>query len=501
MTPGFSIVALLLVPFAAGLAAIFLRRSPRGADAVLTTATAGCLAASLALLAATAGGQVHALHVGGWPGGPGIVLVADTLAALMLCVCNFVALCTAVHGWRALPTRYRLGRAHAFTAFMIFGVNGAFLAGDLFNLYVWFEVLLLSSFALMGLVPGSQGRSAALRYVVLNLIASLLFLTASGLIYAKTGTLNFADLTLRLRASPDGAQIATSAVLLFGAFAIKAAVFPFSIWLPASYPRPPIAISALFAALLTKVGVYALLRCFGMVFPAADTGLLPWFGVFAGLTMLCGVLGAASRGRIRDILSFHIISQIGYMIVGAALLGQAALAAAIFYVVHHIVVKTNLFLIAGQVEGMGGRGDDLDRLGGVAKRAPWLAVLFLIPALSLAGIPPLSGFWAKFALIRASLDDGAVILAVVALVTGILTLFSMAKIWAGAFWKEAPANPPAFRFHASSVAPIVAMALVTVGLGLHAQPLFDRAETAALQLAEPAAYIRAVLGENPASAP
>ena len=346
----------------------------------------------------------------------------------------------------------------------------------------------------MGLVPGPEGRAAALRYVVLNLIASLLFLAAAGLIYAKTGTLNFADLALRLRASPDGPQIATSAVLLFGAFAIKAAVFPFSIWLPASYPRPPIAISALFAALLTKVGVYALLRCFGMVFPAADTGLLPWISAFAGLTMLCGVLGAASRGRIREILSFHIVSQIGYMIVGAALLGRAALAAAIFYVVHHIVVKSNLFLIAGQIEGLGG-SDDLDRLGGAVKRAPWLGILFLIPALSLAGIPPLSGFCAKFSLIRASLDAGAVVLAAVALVTGLLTLFSMAKIWSGAFWKDAPEPAPAFRFRASSIAPIVAMAAVTVALGLWAQPLFARAETAADQLADPAAYIRAVLGE------
>jgi multicomponent Na+:H+ antiporter subunit D len=494
MPPDFSIVALLLVPLAAGLAAVFLRRRPRSADAVLTGAAALCLAASLSLLAATGKGEIHVLFAGAWPGGPGIVLVADTLAALMLSVCNFVALCTSIYGWRGLPARYRIGRAHTFIAFMLFGVNGAFLAGDLFNLYVWFEVLLLSSFALMGLVPGSEGRAATLRYVVLNLIASLLFLTAAGLIYAKTGTLNLADLALRLRVSPDGPQIATSAVLLFGAFAIKAAVFPFSIWLPASYPRPPIAISALFAALLTKVGVYALLRCFGMVFPAADTGLLPWIAVFAGLTMLCGVLGAASRGRIREILSFHIISQIGYMIVGVALLGQAALAAAIFYVVHHIVVKTNLFLIAGQVEGLGG-SDELDRLGGIAKRAPWLAILFLIPALSLAGIPPLSGFWAKFALIRASLDAGAVTLAVIALATGMLTIFSMAKIWAGAFWKDVPENPPVFRFHASSIAPIVAMAAVTVVLGLWAQPLFDRAQTAAAQLTDPAAYIRAVLGE------
>jgi multicomponent Na+:H+ antiporter subunit D len=157
-------------------------------------------------------------------------------------------------------------------------------------------------------------------------------------------------------------------------------------------------------------------------------------------------------------------------------------------------VKTNLFLIAGQVEGLGG-SDELDRLGGIAKRAPWLAILFLIPALSLAGIPPLSGFWAKFALIRASLDAGAVTLAVIALATGMLTIFSMAKIWAGAFWKDVPENPPVFRFHASSIAPIVAMAAVTVVLGLWAQPLFDRAQTAAAQLTDPAAYIRAVLGE------
>jgi multicomponent Na+:H+ antiporter subunit D len=498
MPPVFSIIALLLIPFLAGIGGIFLHRRPRAADAMLTGATALALSAAIALLATTRHGEIHVLRVGSWPGGPGIVMVADTLAVLMLVVCNFVAFCTSLYAWHGLPARYRLGRAHSFLAFLIFGVNGAFLAGDLFNLYVWFEVLLLSSFALMGLVSGADGRAAAIRYVVLNLVASLLFLTAAGLLYAKTGTLNFADLALRLRASPDGAQIASSAVLLFGAFAIKAAVFPFSIWLPASYPRPPIAISALFAALLTKVGVYALLRCFGMVFPSADTGLGPWIATFAALTMLCGVLGAASRGRIRDILSFHIVSQIGYMIVGPALLGTAALGAAIFYVIHHIVVKTNLFLIAGQIENMGG-GDDLDRLGGAARRAPWLGVLFLIPALSLAGIPPLSGFWAKFSLIRASLDEGATVLVAVALITGLLTLFSMAKIWAGAFWKSPPADAPEHRFRVSAIVPIVAMAGVTVALGLFAQPLFTLAETAAAQLTEPSGYIRAVLA--PPTAP
>jgi len=498
MTPAGSMMLLLVAPFLAGIGGIFLRRRPRGADALLTTATALGFGASLALLAATRHGEVHVIRLGGWPAGPGIVLVADTLAILMLAVCNFVALCTAVAGWRGLPARYRLGRAHAFTAFMIFGVNGAFLAGDLFNLYVWFEILLLSSFALMGLVPGRVGRAAAIRYVVINLLASLLFLTAAGLIYAKTGTLNFADLTLRLRATPDAGKIASSAVLLFGAFAIKAAVFPFSVWLPAAYPRPPIPVSALFAALLTKVGVYALLRSFGMVFPPEPTGLRVWIIAFAALSMLGGVLGAASRGRMREILSFHIVSQIGYMMVGAALLAPAALAASIFYVVHHIVVKANLFLIAGQIEHLGG-GDRLKRLGGLARRAPWLGVLFLIPALSLAGVPPLSGFWAKYSLIRATLVEGEAALAAVALVTGLLTLFSMSKIWAGAFWKEAPESIRPHRFRASAIAPIVAMAAVTVTLGLAAQPLFELAETAAAQLVRPEPYLRAVLGGSDSS--
>jgi multicomponent Na+:H+ antiporter subunit D len=257
---------------------------------------------------------------------------------------------------------------------------------------------------------------------------------------------------------------------------------------------------ALFAALLTKVGVYALIRLFTLVFPLADSGYQPVLVAAAALTMLTGVLAAASQGAVRRILSFHIISQIGYMVMGLAVFTPLSMAGAVFYLVHHIIVKANLFLIGGVLLHRHG-SDGLSRLGGSFRRQPVLAALFLIPALSLAGIPPLSGFWGKFIVIRAGLETGYYLLSATALVVGLLTLYSMTKIWAGAFWKPAPADqtdrPPSTRNRLLMYAPITALAALTITIGLAPEPFVQVAERAAAELMDPSAYIRAVLGRAP----
>jgi len=279
------------------------------------------------------------------------------------------------------------------------------------------------------------------KYVTINLLATLLFIAAIGLLYGLTGTLNMADLHRKIPLVADRGVVTAVAVLFLAAFGIKAAVFPLFFWLPAAYHTPPVSVSAIFAGLLTKVGIYALIRFFTLVFVIDTAYFHLLLLAVAALTMISGVLGAAAQNEFRRILSFHIISQVGYMVLGLALQTRLALAGTVFYLVHHIIVKANLFLVSGVVKQLKG-SFELAQLGGIYRRNGWIAVLFFIPAFSLAGFPPLSGFWAKMILIRASLDVHQYWLACVAAVVGLLTVYSMTKIWGEAFWKPAPETNP-----------------------------------------------------------
>ena len=378
------------------------------------------------------------------------------------------------------------------------GVCGAFLTGDLFNLYVSFEVMLMASFVLLALGGERAQLEGGVKYVTLNLLSSAVFLAAVGVLYGIAGTLNMADLAraAALGLAPD--LVPVLAVLFLVAFGIKAALFPFFFWLPASYHTPPIAVSAVFAGLLTKVGVYALMRAFTLIFIgdiAFTHGLIL---LAAALTMVTGVLGAAAQMEFRRVLSFHIVSQIGYMVMGLGLLTPLGLAGSVFYLMHHIVVKTNLFLVGGIVRRLGG-SYELKDLGGLYRSHPFLALVFLVPALSLAGIPPLSGFWGKMVLVKAGLEAEAWGITAVALGVSLLTLYSMTKLWNEAFWKPAPADAGAGVEAPTSVpltllGPVLALAAVTVAVGLGAGPVFDLASRAAAQLSDPSQYIAAVLG-------
>lgn len=455
-------------------------------------------AASIYLLWVTDATGHVVLQVGSWTAPFGISLVADRFSAVMVAVSSFMGAAVAVYALAEIDES-RL-RRFFFPLYLIlmFGVNGAFLTGDLFNLYVWFEVMLIASFVLMSM-GGERGElEGGMKYVCLNLLSSIMFLAAAGIIYGKTGTLNMADIAYNLANTPDATWVISSSMLLLVSFGLKAGIFPFFFWLPASYHTPPSAVSAIFAGLLTKVGVYALFRAYTLMFVPIFSEVQSIILFLAIMTMVTGVFGAASHFDMRRILSFHIVSQIGYMVLGLAFMTPLAIAAAIFYLVHHIIVKTNLFLVSGVVIRLKG-SSDLAKVGGLAKSAPWLAVLFFVPAFSLGGIPPLSGFWAKFAVVKAGLEIEAWISITAALLVGVLTLYSMTKIWAEAFWKAQPeGQAPVETKHPGSlgymVAPIVVMAAATVIIGLFGEPLFEFSQRAADQLLNPEEYISAVLG-------
>ncbi len=488
-----AVVAPILLPFfGAALQALSGRRCYRLHRAVTLVATAGLCVAGAGLIVGTADGSLQVVHAGGWGFPFGISLVADPLSALMVAVCALVGFAGAVWlaGERGEPLEAR--GLHPLLLILLGGVNGAFLTGDAFNLYVWFEVMLMASFVLLGLCGGRAAVEASVKYVVINLAASVLFLIALGLLYGKAGTLGFADLHLKLDTPAAAAGTQGAAVLMLLAFGIKAGVFPLFMWLPASYPALPPALGAIFAGLLTKVGVYSMLRVFSLVFPVHAGWMQPLLWWTAVLTMLVGVFGAASQGEIRRVLSFHIVSQIGYMVAGLALGTRAALAATVFYIVHHILVKANLFFLGGVIAARGG-STALARCGGLYASAPWFALLFLIPAMSLGGIPPLSGFWAKFTLLREALALGDGWLVLTALFTGLLTLYSMTKIWKEAFWKAAPGDAPApAPWPRAGLAACLLLAGATVVLSLQPQPLLDLAGRAADVLVNPARYVEAV---------
>ncbi len=487
----------ILIPLFAGAVTLALWRSNRWQKWVSVASTLVYLVASL-LLAQSVQQHGHiVLQVGGWQAPFGISLVADFLASIMIVVTAVVAFCAVLYSLVSTPSAHIKFGYFPLLHLLLAGVSGAFLTGDLFNLFVWFEVMLLASFGLLTLGGERAQMEGAIKYVTINLFSSALFLSAIGLLYGSVGTLNMADLAVKLQDVEQQGLVNAIALMFMVSFSIKAGAFPFFFWLPASYHTPIIAVSAVFAGLLTKVGVYALYRMFSLVFTgdiAFTHEILLWVGV---LTMLSGVLGAASQFEIRRILSFHIISQIGYMILALAIFTPAAIAGGVFYLFHHIIVKTNLFLIAGLTQMLQGTYE-LKQMGSLYRQRPWLAALFLIPAMSLAGLPPLSGFFAKFLVIEAGISSQQWVATGVALFVGLLTLYSMIKIWAEAFWKAQPeANDKAISLPLLGVIPVALMAAMTLVIGLYAEPFIQLSQATGEQLLAPATYIQAVLGGQP----
>lgn len=492
----------LILPFLTVAILLCLRHAHENVRHSLNIAscTGLLVVAGMILMRVTEAGVV-VLRVGSWPAPIGITLVADYLSAAMVLVTAVIGLAVAVYAAASGTGKFRGYFTPLYQALLL-GVNGSFLTGDLFNLYVWFEVMLMSSFVLVALPGGRAQLEAAVKYLTLNFIASAFFLVGLGVLYGIAGTLNMADLSVKLVAEENSDLVLSTAVLFLVAFGIKAGVFPFYFWLPSSYHVTPTPVAAVFAGLLTKVGVYACVRVFTLVYPGQQDFLAMLLLPIGVLTMITGVFGAASQFFIPRILSFHIISQIGYMIVGLGFFTRGALAATVFYIVHHILVKTNLFLIGGIIGRRTGT-QALAKTGGLYAKAPWLAVLFLIPAMSLGGIPPLSGFFAKFALVKEGLLLGQWAVIAAALAVGLLTLYSMIKIWNEAFWKNPPAGDrlPDKKVPPLMIAPAVVLALCTVAFGLFPGVFIDFSLRAADQLLDPSAYIKAVFRANPTKSP
>jgi multicomponent Na+:H+ antiporter subunit D len=462
----------------------------------LSTTTAS-LGFAIALLVQVESDGIQAHSIGAWPAGVGITLVADLASSMFLVVSLVVLVLVQLFaiGQGADTAEPRIGQPVYLV--LAAGVSMSFLTGDLFNLFVAFEVMLIASYVLLTFGAGAAQIRTGMTYVVINVLASTLLLSTVGLIYGATGTVDMSQLVTRFPELPDSTQLALG-LLLLGVFAIKAALFPFFFWLPDSYPTAPIAVTAVFAGLLTKVGVYTMIRATSIL--SLDDAR-PILILAASITMVIGVVGAIVQGDMKRILSFHIISQVGYMIMGLAIGTVAGLTGAVLYVVHHIPVKTALFLVSGLIEQATGTAA-LHRLGGLVRRAPLFAALFAIPALSLAGMPPFSGFLAKLSVISAGLEAEEWLMVAASLVASLLTIFSMSKIWAGVFWgvaddptpmmAAADDNDTRFPIDRVTAGATALLVLATLIVPIFGGEVYELAERAARELLDPSSYVEAV---------
>lgn len=523
----------VVLPFIGAALAFILIRHTRAQRIISVSILSVTLFLELFLLFSVWETGAQAVNLGGWLPPVGITMVVDQFSALMLVISTAVSLAVLIYaagqGMADGDEDGPISIFHPTYLILVAGVSNAFLAGDLFNLYVGFEILLTASYVLMTLGGTTPRIRAGVTYVVVSVVSSLLFLITIAMIYAATGTVNMADLAVKLGDLDSGTQLMLHLMLLV-AFGIKAAVFPLSFWLPDSYPTAPAPVTAVFAGLLTKVGVYAMVRTETLLFPGDRINSL--LMVVAGLTMVVGILGALAQTDIKRMLSFTLVSHIGYMVFGLAVGSVIGIGSAVFYVVHHITVQTSLFLVTGLIERRGGTAN-MDRLGGLAKLSPILAVLYFIPAINLGGIPPFSGFLGKLGLLEAGAELGtplAYVLVGASVLTSLLTLLVMARVWNRAFWRtpEDAVHPDPILLATGAdgaslrtsgevtekstgkfsgrgavdllprtmVYPTVGLVALGVALTVLAGPLFSLSDHAAQDLIDRTPYIEAVLGEG-----
>jgi multicomponent Na+:H+ antiporter subunit D len=500
MNSDFFVILPLLLPLIFAVIHIFLTKYKMFASVFNIFGATLLLIYSIVLLTNVYYDGIQILNIGNWPSPYGIPFVADMLSAIMVLVSSIIFFVISIFVLSSIDeTRINAG-FFVFMNFMIAGIHGSFLTGDIFNLFVWFEVMLLSSFVMLSLGAEKFQLEGSMKYVIINIISSLLFLIAIGLLYGVSGTLNMAELNQRLSQSPNQNIFNIIAVLFIISLGIKSALFPFYNWLPASYHTPPIAVTALFAALMTKTGVYALIRIFTLIFTYDAEFLRTIIQILAYCSVIIGGLGAISQNDIRKILSFSIIAQVGFLLIGFSLYSVTSLTASVFMMVHVIFSKTALFLIAALLF-VRYNSYNLNDCGSGFKYLKLLSVLFLISGGALASVPPLSGFWAKFLLILAGFQKPDIIAVLVIIVGSLLTLIYILRIWNKIFLRKIPYETDltvdAIKFTAFEkfymYLPVFIILLLLLYFSFYPYLLYTLSYKAAEQLMNPDLYINSII--------
>lgn len=488
------VVLPIIIPLIAGLILVIFRKKLYmqrfiALFAILATFT---VAVMMALKIKEDGIQV--LQAGGWAAPYGISLVADMFAVILLIITAFVSFCCLFYAFYTIGRLREENFFYPLFLFMISGVNGSFLTGDIFNLFVFFELMLISSYALITLGGEKKQLRESIKYILINVMSSFFFLVAVAYLYAVTGTLNMAHLSVRVAEAGQSGLMTTVAILLLMVFSLKAGLLLFY-WLPDSYSVPPTAVAAIFAALLTKVGIYAIFRMFTLIFyhQPEITHLL--IGILGAATMLLGVIGAVSRWDIEGILTYNVIISVGLIMAGLAAFTTGSITGSVFYLVHDINVKALIFLIGGTIIYLTGTAN-LKEISGLIRTHPFLGWMFFIASLALAGIPPFSGFLGKLLITKGTFEAGEYWLGAIGLISSLLVLYSVMKIFMNAFWGETNLSEDMEKGTTRGIiVPITLLTAVTIFLGLGGESISAYIQLAAEGLMNPDLYIDAVLGE------
>lgn len=484
----------LLIPLCTAVILLFLKRHViiqrwMGAFGMLLNIIA---AGVIIMLVRTEGIQV--LHMGGWLPPYGIVFVADMLGALLVLTTSIVSAFCLFYAFGTIGRERENYYFYPLFQFLLVGINGSFLTGDIFNLFVCFEVMLISSYALIVLGGTRRQLRETLKYMLINILSSSLFVAAVAYLYGVVGTLNMADLSMKVAEAGQSGILNVIALLFMIVFSLKAGLFLF-FWLPGSYSAPPAAVSALFAALLTKVGIYALFRTFTLIFHSNPDVTHNWLLWMAIATMVLGALGTVAYHDIRQIMNYNVVVSVGLIMLGLAVSSREALDGAVFYLMHDMLAKALLFILGGLVIQAAGTAD-LRQMGGMIKRYPLIGAMLFVAALAIAGIPPFSGFAGKLLLIQGGLSEGYYGLTAVALGSSLIVLYSLIRIFMHAFWGEAkPLLIQAPVLNHKLILPAIGLSVLVIGMGLGSEAVYEFVAEAGNTLIHPLEYVDAVLKE------
>lgn len=437
---------------------------------------------------------IQTLHFGGWLPPFGISFVADSFAVLLVLTATIVTAVCVLYAIRSIGEAREKLYFYPFVLFLLAGVNGSFLTGDLFNLFVTFEVMLLASYALITLGGTKSQLRESIKYIAINVVSSSFFLIAIAYLYGAVGTLNMADLSAKIAETGQTPLITVVSLLFLIVFSIKGGILLFQ-WLPGSYSTPPTAIAALFGALLTKVGIYALFRTFTLIFYHEQQITHTIIGIMAMITIIAGCAGAIAYTNIRQIVSYNVVIAVGFILVGLAIMTSSAIEGAIYYLIHDMIVKALLFLLAGTMIHLTNR-ERLDEMSGLIRNYPLLGWMFFITVLSLTGIPPLSGFLGKVLIGEAAISTGSYVLLGVSFFSGLVVLYSLLRIFMSCFWGETIMSEEEEKpLPKTLLVPGATLVLLTVAVGLGAEALAPYVKDATATLMNPEIYIDAVLSE------
>ncbi|TKI44936.1 Na+/H+ antiporter subunit D [Lysinibacillus tabacifolii] len=486
------IVLPLIVPVITAILLVFLRQNIM-IQRILSLCTLGfVIFISVVLLLEVQQQGVMRIDFSGWIPPFGILFVADSFAVLLVFVANIVAAICVVYAFFTIGEHYEKMYFYPFVLLMVAGVNGSFLTGDIFNLFVCFEVMLLASYALISLGGGKVQLREALKYVLINIVASWIFLVALAFLYGTIGTLNMAHISLRVMEAGADPLITTVGLVFLIVFSLKAGLLLF-FWLPGSYSVPPTAIAALFATLLTKVGIYALVRTFTLLFTTNPGVTHTTLGIMAGLTILAGCMGALAGRDVRTIASYNVLIGVGFIVAGLAIGTESALQGVTYYLMHDMVVKAMLFLAVGMMIYVTGE-TLIDNMSGLIRNYPFFGWLFFIMMCSIAGIPPLSGFLGKVLIGQGAIEGGNFVLLGLGFFSSLIVLYSLLRIFLSSFFGETilsieDETPLPKRM----VLPLTLLSVCTIALGIGAESMAPYVKDAAETLHTPSIYIDAVL--------